>query len=166
MQDGLGIAPVRAGAALLPLALAFVVSSRQSARRIAAHGVRTLLEGCGLQLVGLLGVAVIVETAAQPSIAPLTLALAVFGYGQGFVMGPLPGIVLASVPKASAGSGSGLYGTVTQVANAAGVAVVGAVFFAVRDGATPRAALLAATVTIAMAIIGCFGCLVWRKRVA
>ena len=51
-----------------------------------------------------------------------------FGYGQGFVMAPLSSVVLSTVPKANAGSGSGMYGTITQITNAADVAVVGAVF--------------------------------------
>jgi MFS family permease len=166
MQSGLGIAPMKAGLALMPLALAFVVSSRQSATRVAARGVRTLIEGCALQLVGLAGLVALVECVAQPGLTLLMMPLAVFGYGQGFVMGPLSGVVLSSVPKASAGSGSGLYGTATQIANAAGVAVVGAVFFAFHDTGAERVALLAALATVAAAIVGCSGFLAWRMRVS
>ena len=61
----------------------------------------------------------------------LALILMIFGYGQGLVMAPLSGVVLSSVKPASAGSGSGMYGTTAQIANAAGVAAIGAVFFAV-----------------------------------
>ncbi len=166
MQGGLGIAPLTAGAALLPLALAFVVSSRQSAARVAARGVRTLVEGCVLQLVGIAGLVALIEIVPQPGALLVMLPLAVFGYGQGFVMGPLSGVVLSSVPKSSAGSGSGLYGTVTQIANAAGIAVVGAVFFAFHDGGAERVALLAALGVISLAIIGCAAFLVWRRRLA
>src|SRR5205807_7935847 len=129
--------------------------SRQSAARVVARGIRTLIEGCGLQLVGLAGVVGLVELVPQPSVLLLALPLAVFGYGQGFVMGPLSGVVLSSVPKSSAGSGSGLYGTVTQIANAVGIAVVGAVFFAFHDAGAERVALLAALATVAAALIGC-----------
>jgi MFS family permease len=166
MQNGLGIAPVNAGLALMPLALGFVVSSRQSAARVAAHGVRTLIEGCVLQLAGLAGVVAVVASVTRPSLMLLMVPLAVFGYGQGFVMGPLSGVVLSSVQKSSAGSGSGLYGTVTQIANAAGIAVVGAVFFAFHDVGAERVALLAALATVAAALIGCGGCLVLRMRAA
>jgi hypothetical protein len=79
-------------------------------------------------------------------------------------MGPLSGVVLSSVQKSSAGSGSGLYGTVTQIANAAGIAVVGAVFFAFHDVGAERVALLAALATVAAALIGCGGCLVLRSE--
>jgi MFS family permease len=164
MQTGLGIVPVNAGLALMPLALGFVVSSRQSAKRVAARGVRVLIEGCALQLAGLAGVVAVIELVTQPGLILLMLPLAVFGYGQGFVMGPLSGVVLSTVPKSSAGSGSGLYGTVTQIANAVGVAVVGAVFFAFHDAGAVRVALLAALATVAVALIGCGGCLVLRMR--
>jgi EmrB/QacA subfamily drug resistance transporter len=164
MQSGLGISPVDAGLALMPLALGFVVSSRQSAARIVARGIRTLIEGCVLQLVGLADVVALVAFVPQPTVLLLMLPLAVFGYGQGFVMGPLSGVVLSTVPKTSAGSGSGLYGTVTQIANAVGIAVVGAVFFAFRDAGSEPVALLAALATITVALIGCCGCLVMRIR--
>jgi EmrB/QacA subfamily drug resistance transporter len=166
MQSGLGIAPVNAGLALMPLAIGFVVSSRQSAARVVSRGIRTLIEGCVLQLVGLAGVVALVEVVAQPTVLLLMLPLAVFGYGQGFVMGPLSGVVLSTVPKGSAGSGSGLYGTVTQIANAAGIAVVGAVFFAFHDAGAERVALLAALAAVAAALVGCSGCLAMRMRAA
>ena len=65
----------------------------------------------------------------------LALVLAIFGYGQGLVMAPLSSAVLSTVKPASAGSGAGMYGTTAQIANAAGVAAIGAVFFAVEAAA-------------------------------
>jgi EmrB/QacA subfamily drug resistance transporter len=165
MQNGLGIAPVTAGLALMPLALGFVVASRQSAARVVVRGIRTLIEGCALQLAGLAGVVTLVELVEQPGVWLLAVPLAVFGYGQGFVMGPLSGVVLSTVPKSSAGSGSGLYGTVTQIANAVGIAVVGAVFFAFHDAGAERVALFAALAAVAAALIGCSFCLALRMRV-
>ena len=51
-----------------------------------------------------------------PSAIMLALVLMVFGYGQGLVMAPLSGAVLSTVKPASAGSGSGMYGTTAQIA--------------------------------------------------
>jgi hypothetical protein len=48
-------------------------------------------------------------------------------------MAPLSGVVLSTVKPASAGSASGLYGTTAHIANAAGVAAIGAVFFIVES---------------------------------
>jgi hypothetical protein len=64
-------------------------------------------------------------------------------------------------PKNSAGSGACHY-AVTQIANAVGIAVVGAVFFAFHDAGAARVALLAALATVAIALIG--GCLVVGMR--
>jgi MFS family permease len=69
-----------------------------------------------------------VASAEAPSAPLLALVLAIFGYGQGLVMAPLSSAVLSSVKPASAGSGAGMYGTTTQIANAAGVAAIGATF--------------------------------------
>jgi hypothetical protein len=44
----------------------------------------------------------------------------------------------------SAGAASGIYGTTAQIANAAGVAAIGAVYFAIESNQSARPALLAA----------------------
>ena len=72
----------------------------------------------------------------------LALVLTIFGYGQGLVMAPLSSAVLSTVKPASAGAGSGMYGTTAQIANAAGVAAIGAVFFAVESAQSARLALI------------------------
>jgi hypothetical protein len=92
------------------------------------------------------------------------LLLVVFGYGQGLVMAPLSSVVLSTVHSASAGAGSGLYGTTTQIANAAGVAAVGAVFFSLRDTTSDHIALLASFAIFAASILLCAGFLMWMRR--
>jgi hypothetical protein len=61
--------------------------------------------------------------------------LTIFSYGQGLVMAPLSSAVLATVKPVSvgAGAGSGMSGTTAQIANAAAVAAIGTVFFAVES---------------------------------
>ena len=101
---------------------------------------------------------------AAPSALLLALPLTIFGYGQGLVMAPLSGAVLSSVPAVSAGSGSGMYGTTAQIANAAGVAAIGAVYFAVASEGSARMALLASFVACALSVAGCAGFLLWMRR--
>ena len=55
--------------------------------------------------------------------------LAVFGFGQGLVMAPLSGVVLATVRPQHAGSGAGMLNTVHQAAGATGISIVGIVWF-------------------------------------
>jgi hypothetical protein len=71
------------------------------------------------------------------------------------VMAPLSGVVLSTVKPASAGSGSGMYGTTVQIANAAGVAAVGVLFFAVESVSNTQHALFAALTMFALSIIVC-----------
>ena len=54
--------------------------------------------------------------------------MAVAGIGQGLVMSPLFGFVLAGVPAARAGVGSGILTTTQQTALALGVATLGSLF--------------------------------------
>jgi MFS family permease len=80
------------------------------------------------------------------------------GYGQGMVMAPLFGTVLAEVRHDHAGAGSGVLSTVNQAANAAGVALAGAIYFGVAATHPGRPALLASLafhVACALATIAC-----------
>jgi len=99
-----------------------------------------------------------------PSAIVLALVLTIFGYGQGLVMAPLSSAVLSTVKPASAGGGSGMYGTTAQIANAAGVAAIGAVFFAIEADSSARLALLAACALFALSIIACAAFLTWMRR--
>lgn len=164
MQTTLHYGALFSGLAVVPLALAFVVASRHSAARARHRGMLVLIEGCALQIVSLAALALAIAWLREPLPWALMSLLAVFGYGQGLVMAPLSSAVLSTVKSASAGAGSGLYGTTTQIANAAGVAAVGAVFFAVRDTVSDHAALLAAFAIFGAAIALCAAFLMWMRR--
>jgi EmrB/QacA subfamily drug resistance transporter len=151
LQGGLGWSALQAGSSAVPLALAFVVASRHGGRRAAALGPRALIEGCVLEAVGLLAVALVVAGGAAP--IPLVLALGVFGYGQGLVMAPLFGAVLMAVRHAHAGSGAGMLTTVQQIANGAGVALIGGLYFAVQPMVGDTGALLVSLLDAVIALL-------------
>ena len=96
----------------------------------------------------------------------LALVLSVFGYGQGLVMAPLSSAVLSTVKPASAGSGSGVYGTTAQIANATGVAAIGAVFFAINAAHSAQYAMFASSALFALSIIAAVVFLSWMRRAA
>jgi sugar phosphate permease len=104
-----------------------------------------------VQLAGLLvlGAAIAVDRGAP---AILSTLLIVFGIGQAMVMAPLYGLVLSKVPAAHAGSGGGVVSTVQQIGNASGVALVGALYYAVQAAHSARLAILASLAALAMAI--------------
>jgi EmrB/QacA subfamily drug resistance transporter len=141
IQNGLGFSPFDAALTVMPLAFAFVAASRLGGGR--------LVQGCIVQATGLAGTALLIDTVAQPTMAMLMLPLAVFGYGQGMVLAPLFSAVLTNVRHAHAGSGSGILATTQQVANGAGVVLVGAVYFAVESAYGDRWALLTAMAALA-----------------
>lgn len=165
MQKGLQIPPLQAGLVFLPLALTFVIASRHSGARAKHRGTRVLVEGCAVQIAGLAALVMAIEWIDTPSAMALALVLTIFGYGQGLVMAPLSSAVLSTVKPVSAGAASGIYGTTAQIANAAGVAAIGAVFFAVESNQSSRLALLAACTLFALSIIACAAFLTWMRRV-
>lgn len=164
MQRGLKIAPLAAGLAFVPLALAFVVASRHSAARAKHRGTKVLVEGCALQIAGLAALALVAGCSEAPTPVALALIMIIFGYGQGLVMAPLSGAVLSTVKPVAAGSASGMYGTTAQIGNATGVAAIGAVFFAIEVSQSARAGFLASLVLFAALIMICAAFLTWMRR--
>jgi EmrB/QacA subfamily drug resistance transporter len=164
MQKALQIPPLQAGLVFLPLALAFVIASRHSGVRAKHRGSLVLIEGCVLQLAGLAVLVAAVACVENPSATLLALVLTLFGYGQGLVMAPLSSAVLSTVKPAAAGSASGMYGTSAQIANAAGVAAIGAVFFAVESAHSARPALFISASLFALAIVTSVAFLSWLRR--
>ena len=95
----------------------------------------------------------------------LVPALVLFGYGQGRVMAPLFGAVLANVRHAQAGAGSGILTTTQQTANAAGVALIGLVYFTVARRGIGHAAMLAALAVLSVLVLCAALSLRWMRRV-
>jgi MFS family permease len=164
LQKTLHVPPLQAGLVFLPLTLTFVIASRHSAVRARRRGTLVLIEGCIIQMSALAVLALLVASVETPATVLLALVLAMFGYGQGLVMAPLSSAVLSSVKPASAGSGAGMYGTTAQIANAAGVAAIGAVFFAIEAVSSAQIALLASSVLFMLSIAACAGFLSWMRR--
>jgi len=164
MQRGLKIPPLAAGMACIPLAIAFVVASRHSGARARHRGTKVLIEGCALQIAGLGALALLALYVDAPTPLALALTMSIFGYGQGLVMAPLSGAVLSTVKPVAAGSASGMYGTTAQIGNAAGVAAIGAVFFAVEALQSARAGFLVSLGLFAALIMICAAFLSWMRR--
>jgi predicted MFS family arabinose efflux permease len=151
LQLGLGLPALQAGSVVLPLAVAFALMSRIAGPRAQRLGNTALVQGCGVQVAGLLVLgAAIVFSGTAP--AMLAAVLIIFGVGQAMVMAPLYGLVLKKVPAAHAGSGGGMVSTVQQIGNATGVALVGALYYAVQAAHSARWAIPASLTALAMAI--------------
>ena len=166
MQKALHIPPLQAGLVFVPLALTFVIASRHSGARARHRGTLVLIEGCAVQIGAPRDAGADDALVEAPGALLLALVLAIFGYGQGLVMAPLSSAVLSTVKPASAGAGAGMYGTTTQIANAAGVAAIGAVFFAIEAAQSARLALFTALALFALSILACVAFLTWMRRAA
>jgi EmrB/QacA subfamily drug resistance transporter len=166
MQKALHIPPVQAGLVFVPLTLTFVAASRLSGIRAKHRGTLVLIEGCAIQIAGLAALALAIAFVPAPSALLLALVLMIFGYGQGLVMAPLSGAVLSSVQPQSAGAGSGMYGTTAQIANAAGVAAIGAVFFAIEAAHSASTALFITIALFSLSIVISAAMLSWMRRVS
>ena len=161
MQTALQIPPIKAGLVFVPLALTFVAASRLSGIRAKHRGTLVLIEGCAIQIAGLVVLALAIEIMQAPSALMLALILTIFGYGQGLVMAPLSGAVFereAGERRAPACTAP------RQIANAAGVAAIGAVFFAIETTRSPQRAIFVAIALFMLSIITSAALLSWMRR--
>lgn len=136
LQSGFGYSPLRAGTALVPLAGALIVGSGVSIGLAPKLGKVVLQIGCLIAAGGAIWLsAVIGDHPGTLTIWAIVAPLAVFGLGLGLTVAPLTDSILADIPEENAGMASGLQSTVLQVGNAVGVAVLGAIFFALLGNA-------------------------------
>ena len=147
LQFALGYGPLQAGVALVPVAAGSLLASGASfglSSRLSALGLVRLglaLEAAGLAALGLI---------ARPD-GPwwqISVALLVYGIGVGFATAQVTNVVLAEVPVASAGQGSGVQSVFRQLGSALGIAVLTTTFFSVlgsRLGAALEASGVPAT---------------------
>lgn len=135
LQQGLGLTPLQAGLVQTPFALGGAVAATVAGRAVTRVGRRMVVAGAALTVVGLLGSLAAVELVDGTGAAwVLTAPLLVAGVGSGLTISPNVTLTLAEVPVAGAGSAGGVLQTAQRVGTALGIAVVGAVFFAVLDG--------------------------------
>ncbi|MGW1054571.1 MFS transporter [Streptomyces sp. NPDC002521] len=126
LQSGLGLRPVRAGLALMPLALASFGTSLISGRRLHGKSPRAIL-ATGLLLSGI-GCLLQTGLDAGSSAGSLTVGLAVTGIGVG-LMGPAMGAaVFAALPPERGGMAAGAMTTFRQLGQTLGVSVFGVLF--------------------------------------
>jgi EmrB/QacA subfamily drug resistance transporter len=126
LQSVVGLDPLGAGLALLPLAgVAFVVAGALG-RRI--NGINPALPiAGGLLFIGLgsLLLNLVHSASSWPALLP---GLVLIGIGVGLANPPLTAAALAAVPRERSGMASGIVNTARQLGLAFGVAILGTVF--------------------------------------
>jgi EmrB/QacA subfamily drug resistance transporter len=128
LQNVIGLSPISSGLVILWLAAgAFLASAIGGALSGKLPPARAVQIGVGLELIGVLGVALFSSTEAGWIIlAPL---LFIYGVGIGLATAQLTGVIMVDVPMTSTGQASGSQSTVRQVGSALGVAVLGTLLF-------------------------------------
>ncbi|MFR9776556.1 MFS transporter [Micromonospora sp. MS34] len=149
LQDGRGLSALASGLLFVPLGVGYLVTSMLSGRTAARSGRRTLTIGTLVVAAGY----GLLALAADAPIGWLVPGLTVAGAGMGFVVAPLPSIVLAGVSPRHAAAASGVLSTAQQAGNAIGVALIGSVFYHALDaGPVPHAFTLSLDVLVALGV--------------
>ncbi|MFE2598725.1 MFS transporter [Streptomyces sp. NPDC059396] len=132
LQLGLGYSPLRAGLTGIPFSVGVSAAAAVSVQVLVPRfGRKVIQAGVTLMALGILGYlweAQHFSGGLTPwqMIPPLT----VMGLGMGLVLAPLTDLVLSGVPHQHAGSASGVFNTVQQLAQAMGIALASVFFFA------------------------------------
>jgi EmrB/QacA subfamily drug resistance transporter len=123
-----GYSAFQTGIALLPLAIGSFAASGFGAQLASRKGpVFVVRLGIALELAGVAGIgAVVGPGTAWWATVPV---LFVYGLGVGLATAQLTGVVLADVPVANSGQGSGTQSTSRQIGSAFGIAILGTVLF-------------------------------------
>ena len=171
LQSGLGLNPFQAGLVFCPMGVLFSVSATLGARLKARWGQGVLVASALLTALGLLLLALrLFLDGGHTGVAWIVLCLCLLGLGNGVVLPSLIGTALMQVKPQQAGVANGVLQTVQQFSSSAGVAVVGAVFFAVlgnRTSSQGYAQAMAWSATIDLLLIFAVTWMVWTfKRIA
>lgn len=127
-QNVLGYTTAQTALALLPLALAAFLAGAGAAGLATKLGpLAAVRVGLGAEIAGAAGLGLVITT-STPWWATVPF-LAVYGFGLGVGAAQLGSVVLADLPVARSGQGSGTSTTSQQIGAALGVAVLGLVLF-------------------------------------
>ncbi|MGW2827198.1 MFS transporter [Streptomyces sp. NPDC001443] len=131
LQNTVGYSALAAGVSVLPFAAASAVGAAVGGRLVTRHGRRLVVLGLTGVAVGLLGVIVAVQLVPLESVGWATaVPMVVGGIGSGLTVSPNTTLTLTRVPVRRAGAAGGVLQTGQRIGSAAGIAVVGAVYFA------------------------------------
>lgn len=135
LQDGHGFTALTAGLCFGPMGVLFAAAALTGARLVRRFGLRVPIAGSLIVLTGLCVTIAAMWTGGPATNLPLLIAgFSVMGAGNGMLLPQLMSASLAEVRREHAGIGAGMIATSQQFGQAAGAAVLGAVFFAVVHG--------------------------------
>jgi MFS family permease len=151
-QGHFGFDGLASGAVLSPFAVAFFVVTLFTPRIAAALGGRIVTLGALVQGTGVLLLALVVRLGwPRPSLVLVCVGIAFFGVGAALTGPTLFRMILADVPSAQAGMGSGVLVTSQQMATALGATVGGTLYVSVAGALSTVSAAVCV-----LALLACF----------
>jgi MFS family permease len=141
LQEGLHLSPRDTSLGLVPLTLGLVAAGfaamgglvAELGRRLVFIGLTVDLVGCGWVLV------LVADSGTNVSLRALAPAFFVIGVGIGLSFATIPTVALGDAKPAEAGSASGSFSSIQQVASAIGSAAVTSIFFQAATSGTAHA---------------------------
>jgi EmrB/QacA subfamily drug resistance transporter len=161
LQLGTGRSALDTGLIILPYAIGSLITSGVGVQFATRAGRTLLISGALTMAASQALLLVVVRDGANPAFWALALPLFVGGLGIGLAAPVLVNVVLAGVSAKDAGAASGVLTTMSQIGGAAGVAVLGLLFFHALHDATQAALSPLAAYSTALAAtlpwqIGCY----------
>lgn len=131
LQAGLGQSPLHAGLTAMAFAVPGSAAAGASVQLLTPRFGRAVLMAGAVTAGAGFGLYTLVTTRYGPAAHTwqMTAPLAVTGIGFGLLVSPMIDLVLSDVPRADAGSASGVLNTVQQLGVAFGIALIGTIFF-------------------------------------
>ncbi|MFL4902555.1 MFS transporter [Streptomyces sp. MMS24-I2-30] len=131
LQNSLGYSALAAGTAAMPFAVGSAAAALAGGRLVVRYGRGLVVIGLLAVAVGVLGAMAAVRLVPGPEAGwAAALPLLVAGVGSGLTVSPNTTLTLAGVPVRRAGAAGGVLQTGQRIGSAAGIAVVGSVYFA------------------------------------
>ncbi len=153
LQLGLGYSALLAGLTLTPFAAGSAIAASIGGRIVTRLGRPVVVVGLVMVLAGLgLTDLVLILRGQQPSWW-MTLPLLLAGLGSGLVISPNITLAVSEVPVARAGTAGGVLQTAQRIGTAAGIALIGSVFFGRLGGDFAQAASIALRVTLLLVAV-------------
>lgn len=151
LQFVLGYTPLEAGLRMAPLALTVIVFNFAGANAKVVQKLgtpATVVLGMGLLSGGLVAVSLVGD-----SYTSLFFGLVLMGLGVALAMPTMANALMSAIPRAKAGVGAGVNGTLAEFGNGLGVAVLGAVLSSRFAALLPAAAVGAGSLPEALAAL-------------
>ncbi len=162
LQKGLSLSPFTAGLVFAPAGVGFSVTALTAPWLVARWGRRALAVSSVVVVAGLAGITVFASTGTL-TVADITISAMFVSVGNGVLLPSLVGAAMQDVPASVAGAASGALSTAQQFAGAAGVTLIGTVYFDIAERAGTYITAMAAAAGLCALLMMLVGVLATRS---